>query len=146
MKEVILRKFLKGAPENVKVSEESLPYIYAAMEEYAKRELFLAKKDMKRSRRRLFPMLFGNFTRMTHEELILFFRVRNLKRNKAITQRLADEENRKYYIVRSSTIGFTRFSSQDVDMNKRLRIFSKDATAFKLSKIADAIIIPKNRR
>ena len=143
--ERILDKHLEVMDRTIKVEipNTSLGFIVRAMEEYTTNIIAFRKIEERKEKRRIMFMAFGYFKKLTWEEFIMALRTRSLKRHKKIAQKLANENNRKYYVVRSSDIGYVRFSSADVKMNKNLRIFGKDVTAMKLSETADAVIMPK---
>jgi len=141
--EHFLIKFTKGMPQDLQIKKEQKDYILAAMREYAKETLLLHRLAERKKRRTMVFVFFGYFKKMNWQELVLALRARSLRINKRIAQRLANENNRKYYLIRSSEIGYRRFSSQDVKFNKSIRVFGKNVNVIKLHETADAVIYPK---
>ena len=56
---------------------------------------------------------------------------------------MANEDNRKYYVVRSSETEYTTLSTSDVDHNRRIRVFGKSVDAKTMHQTADFVAIPK---
>jgi len=103
----------------------------------------MAIADKRTEKRRLIAILWGYFGKQTWEEIIFFIRSKRLRRVKKMVQRISNEDNRKYYIVRASETGYKYFSSKDVKFNKKLRVFKSDVDVVKLHETADAVIRPK---
>lgn len=129
---------LKG----IEVPEKAKPIIHKAMKVYANQHVNFALNETGKQERKLVYLMLGYFAKLTWQEFVLYLRAKSLKRHKRIAQRLANEDRRKYYIIRDSEIGFKRFSTLDVDLNKRLHIMGKDVDAKKLHEVADAVIYP----
>jgi hypothetical protein len=122
-------------------------FILRAMEEYAKESSSIILdayiKEQNKAHRRLIFALFGMFGKGTWENFILHYRTWNLKRIKKVYQKISNEDHRKYYIIRSTEIGYVSLSTADVDRNKRTRVFGKHVDAKELTKTADCVILPK---
>lgn len=144
-KNIILEKYLKGIPANIQFIDDkkARPYLHGALEEYGRTMVSKALEMNNKPRRRFALMAFGHFGKLTWHEMIMFLRTKSLKRYKRIAQKLSNENNRKYYVVRSSELGYKLFSSLDVKVNKKLRIFGNDVSVLKLHETADAVVYPK---
>jgi len=140
LKDKILNRMFAQAPDSAKVPLASRKYIYLAMDEYYNT---MAIADKRTEKRRLIAILWGYFGKQTWEEIIFFIRSKRLRRVKKMVQRISNEDNRKYYIVRASETGYKYFSSKDVKFNKKLRVFKSDVDVVKLHETADAVIRPK---
>ena len=140
LKDKILNRMFAQAPGTLNVPTEARQYIHLAMDEYYNT---MAIADNRVKRKRLIAIFWGFFGEQTWEELIFFIRSRRLRRVKNMVQRISNEDNRKYYIVRASETGYKYFSSKDVKLNKKLRVFKKDVDVVKLHETADAVIRPK---
>ena len=140
LKDKILNRIFAQAPGTLNVPTEARQYIHLAMDEYYNT---MAIADNKTKKRRLIAMFWGFFGEQTWEEIIFFIRSKRLRRVKKMVQRISNEDNRKYYIVRASETGYKYFSSKDVKFNKKLRVFKSDVDVVKLHEAADAVIRPK---
>jgi hypothetical protein len=141
-KEIVLRKYLKGVPSEIMPDERLIPYLLGALDEYGRDVVKEALMQTDKPKRRIMGFIFGVYVKTTWDGFILLLRAKNLRLYKKMVQILSNENRRKYYIVRSSEIGYKTFSSADVKLNKKLRIFGKEVDAIKLHETADAIICP----
>jgi hypothetical protein len=140
LKDKILNKMFAQAPGTLNVAKEARQYIHLAMDEYYN-VMSIADKRMKK--RRLISIVWGYIGKQTWEEFVSMVRAKRLQRIKKMVQRLSNEDNRKYYIIRASETGYKYFSSKDVKFNKKLRVFKSDVDVVKLHEAADAVIRPK---
>jgi len=127
------------------ISDKADEWIIRAMNEWAQENVTQVKKDLNKERREIFFMIFGVFASVSWDTFILTIRNRNLKRLKKIYQAISNEDRRKYYIIRSTSINYKVLSTSDVNLNKRLRIFGKFVDAKKLTETADCVITPEGR-
>ena len=141
--ESTFRKLTSGIPVKAKIPKEAEKYIFAAMIEYSKGSVALHEVAQRKFQRKMCFIFFGYFRKMNWEEFVLALRTRSLRIHKRIAKRLANENNRKYYVVRSTEINYQRFSSRDVKYNKNVRIFGKNVNSYTLTEAADAVIYPK---
>ena len=144
--ESTFRKSTDGIPTKAKIPKEAEPYIFVAMAEYSQRSIALHDAAQAEYQRRMCFAFFGYFRKMNWEEFVLALRARSLRKMKRATQRIANANNRKYYVIRSSQIGYKRFSTEDAKFNKKIHVFGRDVNVVKLSETADAIIYPKKRK
>jgi hypothetical protein len=77
------------------------------------------------------------------DNTVLYIRYRSFLLAKRQARIQANIQNRKYYIIRSSLIGYKVLSTMDIDLNKRVRILDKHITAKNLHEKADAVVMPK---
>lgn len=143
LSEAILDKWLTSSDGN-DITPKVRSLTILAMKEYAKEMIKKQKEYDKIPRRRFLFMALGVFTKLSWEGFIIKLRVRNLNRHKKIAQELSNADRRKYYIIRDGSISYSRFSSADIDFNKRRNILSKSKTAKDIAEVADAVIYPKN--
>ena len=127
----------------VEIPENAMPLILKAMKVYANQHVNYTIEQTDKQERKMVYIMFGYFVKLTWQEFILYLRAKSLKRHKRIAQRLANDDNRMYYIIRDSEIGYRRFSTADIDLNKRLHIMGKDVDFKKLHEVADAVIYKK---
>ena len=55
---------------------------------------------------------------------------------------MANQTNRKIYVIRSSDVSYTLLSTKDVELNKRLKILNRQVDAKQLTEQSDFIAYP----
>ena len=108
-----------------------LSYATLCVEQFRENEV----KNINREAARLLPSIIKG-------ELKLYIRNWYLKRAKKQAQMLADTTNRKHYVIRKTEIAYIILSTQDVELNKKLRILGKNVGAVELTAKADFIAHP----
>lgn len=87
----------------------------------------------------------GLLPSLVRGELKLWIRGWYFKRAKKQAQTLSSQENRKYYVIRSSDVNYKLLSTKDIELNKKLNILGKHVTAMELTSTADFIAHPSQR-
>lgn len=127
----------------VYVPERAKEFLHRAMEDYSKSVVDDYIQEVGRQKRFVLKPLYGIYARLTWDELVMKVRLFNLKRIKRMVQALSNEDNRKYYIIRSGEVSYIYISTRDVEHNKKIRVFGKNVDAIKLHETADIVITPK---
>jgi hypothetical protein len=125
----------------IKLPKEAKEFILRAMNEYA--GVCVSKAIDMKPREKL--SIVKVWLSGTKQEFILHFRLKNLKRAKRMAIKMANEDNRKYYVVRSSETEYTTLSTSDVDHNRRIRVFGKNVDAKTMHQTADFVALPNHR-
>lgn len=125
------------------LSQKKLLAIEKSMIEYAHQVLEVYKN---RETKDVITHSFKYFPAITKDNVILYLRKKAFNKAKKKAQYLADIENRKVYVIRESIIGYKVLTTLDVDYHKRIRVLSKDASALKLTQIADFIAMPNRKK
>jgi hypothetical protein len=86
----------------------------------------------------------GLFSSVIKGEFTLWLRGWYFKRAKKEAITRANIENRKIYVIRSGDVTFKTFSTMDVEINKRLKIFGKQVNAKTLTETADYVAVPSD--
>ena len=91
---------------------------------------------------KLIKLFFRDMSIGIQEWVIGFWRHKNYQFKKKEAIRLCLETRKKYYVVRSTSVNYVIFSSDDVKMNKKKGVFKKDLTFIEMSNIASLIVWP----
>ena len=85
----------------------------------------------------------GLIPALARGQLKLWIRNWYFARAKKQAQIMANIQNRKVYVIRSSDVAYALLSNKDVEMNKRTGLLDKNADALRLHETADYIAFPK---
>jgi hypothetical protein len=122
------------------IPDDKIKRIEMAMIEYALKQI-ADYKD--REIKNVCLYSFKYFPRLTWDNIILWLRKLSFNMAKKQAQTRANVENRKCYIIRKSLIGYTIFSTLDINLNKKIRVVDKNVNFKKLHEVADFVVYPE---